>query len=194
MEVRRLLLPVALAASAACAAPPPGPLSAFGIGLAGSGDGNGARTGMTFSYWSSGYRGLGGFAKLRLDVATGAAFFFGNVSTDDDYQDDHPYLDDYTGAVVYDMGLVYRFADALAVYGGAGLGNLYDYSTTQDYYGNVDSHVHSLDWGLNLTTGLLWLWGTSGTGLDVGYDSFDQSYRIGMVINYGGGGGSFWSD
>lgn len=197
MFVRHLPASLLLAAAASCAVPPPSPvpLDAVGVGLACRGNGDGARTGMTFAYWGSGYRGWGSYAKVRVDVATGAAFFVGNTDSDDydDDDDDDPYIDDYTGAIVIDAGLVYRFADAFAVYGGAGLGYLYALDSTVDAYDDVDRHTDSLDFGPAASAGLLWLWGNTGMGLDVGYDTFDKSYRLGVVFNFagmnGGGGG-----
>lgn len=156
------------------------------MGLASRGDGGGARTGMTFAYWSAGYRGWGSFAKLRVDAVTGLDFLFDDPDDEDEVIGDDPYLDDHTGAIVFDLGGVFRFAENLAAYGGIGLGNLYDYHESLDAAGRRDASVRTIEWSENLTGGLLWLWGGSGAGLDVGYDSFDRSWRIGLVVNYGG--------
>lgn len=188
MTVRYLSAPLLLAAAASCAvpAPSPVPLDALGVGLACRGNGDGARTGMTFGYWGSGYRGWGNYAKVRVDVATGAAFFVGNADDDAYEEEDDPYIDDYTGAIAIDAGLVYRFADAFAVYGGAGFGYLYELDSEVDAYGNVDRDTNSLDWAPAASAGLLWLWGDTGMGLDVGYDTFDRSYRLGIIYNFAG--------
>lgn len=194
MGVLRSACAALLLALGACssATQKPAPFDLVGVGLAGRTDGEGARAGMTFAYWTAGYRGFGSFAKLRVDAATGLELLFNGADRNDSV-DEHRYLDDHIGAVVFDAGLVYRFADNFAVYGGLGLGNLYEYSATQTASGRVDSTVHALEWEPNLTTGLLWMWGASGAGLDLGYDSFDRSLRFGFVINYAGTGGN-WLD
>lgn len=156
-------------------------------------DGDGARAGMTFAYYSAGYRGWGSFAKLRVDAVTGLDFLFDREDEDDELVRDDPYLDEHTGAVVFDLGAVYRFAENFALYGGLGLGNLYDYTAVSDGSGYERRSVQTIEWSENLTGGVLWLWGGSGAGMDFGYDSFDQSWRLGLVVNYGGSGDN-WLD
>lgn len=184
-----------LAALGACAAPGghSGRLDAAGVGIVSRLDGDGARAGMSFGYWSAGYRGWGSFAKLRVDAVTGADFLFDDPDDDDELVRDDPYVDEHVGAIVFDAGLVYRFAENFAAYGGIGLGNLYDYSSVPDKYGGQDVSTRTIEWGENLTGGLLWLWGGSGAGMDFGYDSFDRSWRIGLIVNYGGSGEN-WLD
>jgi hypothetical protein len=185
---RALLIPALALALAACAAPGArsGTLDAVGVGIASRLDGDGARTGMTFAYWSAGHRGWGSFAKLRVDAITGVDFLFDDPDDDDEWVRDDPYVDEHVGAIVFDLGLVYRFAENFAAYGGVGLGNLYDYRSVPDPDGGQDQSTHTIEWSENLTGGVLWLWGGSGAGMDFGYDSFDRSWRIGLVVNYGG--------
>ena len=197
MAGSRPFLGFALLAAAGCASAtqPAAPLEAVGIGLASRLGGAGARTGMTFSYWTSGYRGWGSFAKLRVDAVTGLDFLFDDPDDQDEFVNDDPLLDEHVGAIVFDMGLVYRVMDNFALYGGVGLGNLYDYAAVELPDGRVDRSVSTIEWNPNFTGGLLWLWGGSGAGLDVGFDTFDRSFRMGLVVNYGGAGdGGLWSD
>lgn len=193
---RPLLIPALalIAPLAACSSAGPPALNAVGLGVAGRTDGGGARAGMTFGYWNTGYRGWGSFAKMRVDAVTGLDFLFDDPNQQDRYVGDDPYVDDHVGAFVFDVGLAYRFAPYVAAYGGVGLGNLYDYDDRVDPYGHHDAVVTTLDWGANLTTGLIMLIGDSGTGVDFGYDSFDESWRIGLVVNYGGSGDDDWFD
>ena len=185
---RALLISALALACPACAAPgaQSGALDAVGVGIASRLDGDGARTGMTFAYWSAGYRGWGSFAKLRVDAITGVDFLFDDPDDDDEWVRDDPYVDEHVGAIVFDLGLVYRFAENFAAYGGVGLGNLYDYRSVPHPSGGQDQSTHTIEWSENLTGGVLWLWGGSGAGMDFGYDSFDQSWRIGLIVNYGG--------
>ncbi len=187
-----LILGLALAS---CAAPGSvgTSLDAVAVGIASRTDGEGARAGMTFGYFTSGYRGWGSFAKLRVDAVTGLDFLFDDSDRADNVVPDDPYVDVHTGAVVFDVGLVYRFAENFAAYGGVGLGDLYRYEAVPNGYGGERRSVHSIEWNENLTTGILWLWGQSGAGMDFGYDSFDQSWRLGLVVNYGGSGDN-WLD
>jgi hypothetical protein len=182
MRATALLALPALAIGCASATQAPAPLEAVSVGVVSRLDGGGARPGMSFAYWTAGFRGWGAFAKLRVDAGAGLGFLF----YEDDEHDHDPYLDDHVGAVVYDMGLVYRFADNFAVYGGAGLGNKYEYSVERVDHHEWDRTIHSLDWDPNLTTGVLWLWGGSGGGMEFGWDSFDRSFRIALLVNYGG--------
>ena len=174
---------------AACAGPGPPPvrLEAVGVGIASRMNGEGARTGITFAYWESGWRGWGSFAKLRLDAVMGLDILFYDDEDDLDTRDrDKDLGDDHVGAIVFDMGLVYRMTDHLAVYGGVGLGDKYEYEVRETSDGGQESSLHSLKFGGNATAGLLWLWGSSGAGMDFGYDTFDRSWRFGLVVNYGG--------
>ena len=156
-------------------------------------NGDGERTGMTFADWSAGDRGWGSFAKLRVDAVTGLDFLFDDSDDSDPYVRDDPYIDEHVGAVVFDLGAVFRFAENFAVYGGIGLGNLYAYEAVPTGYGSERRVVHTVEWSENLTAGLLWLWGGSGAGMDFGYDAFDESWRMGFVVNYGGSGDN-WLD
>jgi hypothetical protein len=188
MRLRLAASLLALGTSCASATQPAAPFELVGVGLASRSDGDGARAGLTFAYWTAGYRGWGSFAKMRVDAITGLDLLFDDPDEDDEVVDDDDdfLLDDHIGAFVFDAGLVYRFADNFAVYGGAGVGNRYAYAATELPDGSVDSSLHSLDWDPNLTTGLLWMWGSSGSGLDLGFDTFDQSLRFGFVVNYAG--------
>lgn len=180
-----------------CSAPPgtARPFDLVGVGLTGRLDGEGARAGLTFAHWSTGYRGWGSFAKLRVDALTGLdAVFFDPEDEDDAVTDeDDDVYDDHVGVFAFDGGLVYRFADDFAVYGGAGIGNKYEYDAFEDADGDRDSSLHALKWGVNVTGGLIWMWGASGTGMELGFDSFDRSARLSFVVNYAGSGGN-WLD
>lgn len=192
---RSLLILLAGLALCSCAVPGGRPthLDAAGVGIASRMNGDGARTGMTLAYWTAGYRGWGSFAKMRFDGVTGLDFLFDSPSQSERYVYDDPYVADHVGAVVFDVGAVYRFADHFAAYGGIGIGNLYEYDGVRDRNGYWNRKVHSLEWSENLTGGILWLWGGSGAGMDFGYDSFDESWRIGLIVNYGGSGDN-WLD
>ncbi|MDA1261129.1 MAG: hypothetical protein O3A20_10985 [Planctomycetota bacterium] len=146
-------------ALAACAAPGSraGRLDAASVGLPSRMNGDGARTGMTFAYYSAGYRGWGSFAKLRVDSVTGLDLLFDDPDDNDEWVRDDPYIDEHTGAVVFDVGAVYRFAENFACYGGIGLGNLYEYTAVGTGYGRERRSVHTIEWSENLTGGLLWL-------------------------------------
>jgi hypothetical protein len=188
------LAPAGAAGACASATQSAAPFDLVGVGLAGRLDGEGARAGLTLAYWTAGYRGWGSFAKMRLDAVTGLDLLMDDVDEDDEVvhdDGDDDLLDDHVGAFVFDGGVVYRFADNFAAYGGAGIGNKYAYDSFEDAGGDPDSSLHSLEWGPNFTAGLLWMWGPSGGGLDVGYDTFDRSFRIAFVVNYAGTGGNW---
>lgn len=194
MRVRLRAAGIALALAAAlaggCGAPPGAvrPFDLVGVGLTGRLDGEGARAGLTFAHYSTGDRGWGSFAKLRVDAWSGLDAIVFDPDDEDDAvtdEDDDSY-DDHVGVFAFDGGLVYRFAEDFAVYGGAGLGNKYEYDAFEDADGDRDSSLHALEWGLNVTGGLIWMWGASGAGMELGFDSFDRSARLSFVVNYAG--------
>lgn len=161
------------------------PLEAFAVGAASGLSGDNARTGMTLAAYSAGTSRVGSYAALRFDSVVGLDILLSDTSrdrTDDGDGTDSVRFDEYQGAVVYSMGGLFRITNDIAVYGGAGIGNFYDRSI-ENRGGRDVAILGTVYWGGNLQSGVLWT-PSPDLGLDFGYDTFDDSWRIAMVFRW----------
>jgi len=161
------------------------PLEAMSIGGASALSSGHARTGMTLAAYSAGTSRLGSYASVRFDSIAGLDVLLSDTSqdnTDDGDGSDTIRFDEYQGAFVYSMGAVFRLSSTFAVYGGGGIGNFYDRSIRQEN-GRDHAILRTLYWGGNLQSGVLWTLAPD-FGLDFGYDTFDDSWRLAFVARW----------
>ena len=186
----RLLLALALCLAPSCALPHGPdhgmmPLEAMSFGVASRLDGDGARTGLTLAGYSAGTSRIGSYAAVRFDSVAGLDLLLDDTSDDgedDGDGSDSVRYDEYDGAFVYSMGVVFRATDELAVYGGAGIGNRYR-RENEVRDGRDVAILGTLFWGGNIQSGILWT-PTPELGVDFGYDTFDDSWRLALVARW----------
>lgn len=155
------------------------------VGVASGLSGENARTGMTLAAYSAGTSRIGTYAAARFDAVVGLNLLVDNTSrdrTDDGDGSDSLRFDEYQGAFVYSMGALFRLTNSVAIYGGGGLGNFYDRSV-QRRGGRDVAVLGTVYWGGNLQSGVLWT-PRPDFGLDFGYDTFDDSWRLAMVFRW----------
>jgi len=161
------------------------PLEAMSIGAASALSNGHARTGLTLAAYSAGTSRIGSYASVRIDSIAGLDVLLNDTSrdsTDDGDGSDSLRFDEYQGAFVYSMGAVFRLTSELAVYGGGGIGNFYDRSIRNEN-GRDRAILRTIYWGGNLQSGVLWTL-SPDFGLDVGYDTFDDSWRLAFVARW----------
>ena len=157
------------------------PFHAVSIGAVSGLHHENARTGVHLAFLNTGTSRWGTYASARFDSIAGLDLAY-DEAEDDDNDDEDLRLDNYQGAFVYNMGLVFRPADPLALYLGGGIGNFYDRSIeTRD--GRESAILRTLYWQGNLQSGVIWMFDPNG-GLDFGYETFDESWHLAVVANF----------
>jgi hypothetical protein len=179
----RPLLALALCLAPSCALPHGPdhgmmPLEAMSFGVASRLDGDGARTGLALAGYSAGTSRIGSYAAVRFDSVAGLDLLLDNTSDGDDDGDgsDSVRYDEYDGAFVYSMGVVFRATDEL------GIGNRYR-RENEVRDGRDVAILGTLYWGGNIQSGILWT-PTPELGVDFGYDTFDDSCRLALVARW----------
>jgi hypothetical protein len=182
---RLLLFALALSSFGSCALPH-GPhqgmpsLSAVSFGMVSGLHSENARTGFHLAAFNAGTSRWGSYASMRFDTVAGLDLLTDKAKDDDNDDSDLRY-DNYQGAFVYNMGVLFRPADAIGVYAGLGIGNFYDRRI--ESRGDRDSAVlRTLYWKENFQSGVLWMI-DDGVGVDFGYETFDDSWHLAVVSN-----------
>lgn len=140
-----------------------------------------ARTGVHLALLNTGTSRWGTYASARFDSIAGLDLLY-DEAEDDDNDDDDLRHDDYQGAIVYNMGVVFRPANRLALYLGGGIGNFYD-RRIEDRDGRDKAVLTTVYWEGNLQSGVILMFDQNG-GLDFGYETFDESWHLAVVFNF----------
>jgi len=182
---RLLLFALALLSFGSCTLPH-GPhqgmesLSAMSFGMVSGLHRENARTGFHLAAFNAGTSRWGSYASVRFDTIAGLDLLT-DEALDDDNDDQDLRYDNYQGAIAYNMGVLFRPANAIGLYAGLGIGNFYDRRIEKR--GGRDSAVlRTLYWQENLQTGVIWLI-DAGVGVDFGYETFDDSWHLAVVSN-----------
>ena len=157
------------------------PLNAVSFGFVSGLHRENARTGFHIAAFSAGTSRFGTYASARFDTIAGLDLL-ADEAEDDGSDDDDLRFDEYQGAFVYNMGVLFRPAHTLGLYLGGGIGNLYDRQIeTRD--GRETAILRTLYWEGNLQSGVLWT-PRPDFGLDFGYETFDDSWHLAFVANW----------
>lgn len=184
--MRKILLTAPLLLPGSCALPHGPdmgmtPLNAVSFGVVSGLHAENARTGFHLAAFSAGTSRFGTYASVRFDSVVGLDLFADEAEDDDDDDDDLRF-DEYQGAFVYNMGVVFRPADTLGLYLGGGVGNFYD-REIEVRDGRDTAILRTVYWEGNLQSGVLWT-PTREFGLDFGYETFDDSWHLAIVANW----------
>ncbi|MCP4093594.1 MAG: hypothetical protein GY747_09100 [Planctomycetes bacterium] len=182
---RLLLFAPALLSFGSCALPH-GPhhgmpdFSAVSFGMVSGLHHENARTGFHLAAFNAGSSRIGSYASVRFDTVAGLDLL-ADKAKDDDNDDNDLRYDNYQGAFVYNMGVLFRPLDAVGIYAGLGIGNFYDRQIRRR--GNRDRAVlRTLYWQENFQTGVIWMIDNQ-IGVDFGYETFDESWHLAVVSN-----------
>lgn len=154
------------------------PLNAVSFGVVSGLHRENARTGFHLAAFGAGQSRIGTYASMRVDTVAGLDLLTDEAKDDDNDDSDLRY-DNYQGAFVYNMGVILRPADALAVYVGGGIGNFYDRSIERRN-GRDEAVLRTLFWRGNVQSGVL-LQLSPEFGIDFGYETFDDSWHLAVV-------------
>lgn len=179
----KLVLLAALLGGGSCALPHgPNhgmrPLNAVSFGVVSGLHSENARTGFHLAAFGAGTSRIGTYASMRVDTIAGLDLLTDEAKNDDNDDNDLRY-DNYQGAFVYNMGVILRPADALAVYVGGGIGNFYDRSIERRN-GRDEAVLRTLYWRGNVQSGVI-LQFSPEFGIDFGYETFDDSWHLAIV-------------
>jgi len=156
------------------------PLSAASFGLVSGLHHENARTGFHIGGFNAGTSRWGTYASVRFDTVAGLDLL-SDEALDDDNDDSDLRYDNYQGAFVYNMGVLFRPLNSVGLYAGLGYGNFYDRQIERR--DGLDSAVlRTVYWRENLQTGILWL-PDHQVGVDFGYETFDDSWHLAVVSN-----------
>ena len=157
------------------------PFEAFSVGAVSGLHRDNARTGVHLAMFNAGTSNWGTYASARFDSIAGLDLAYDEIE-DDENDDEDLRLDNYQGAIVYNMGFLFRPSNHLGLYLGGGIGNFYDRSIeTRD--GRETAILTTLYWEGNLQSGVIWMFDRNG-GLDFGYETFDESWHLAVVANF----------
>ena len=157
------------------------PFQAVSIGAVSGLHRDNARTGVHLAFLNTGTSRWGTYASVRFDSIAGLDLAY-DEAEDDDNDDEDLRLDNYQGAFVYNMGMVFRPADRLALYLGGGIGNFYDRRI--ETRGTRESAIlTTVYWEANLQSGAIWMFDPNG-GIDFGYETFDDSWHLAVVTTF----------
>lgn len=155
------------------------PLDAVSLGLVSGLHSGNARTGVHLAAFSAGRSNWGTYASVRFDGVAGLDLLSGDGEGNNE---EGLRLDNYQGAFVYNMGLLFRPSNRLALYLGGGVGNFYD-RRIENRDGRDTAILTTLYWEGNVQSGVIWMLSPS-SGLDFGYETFDQSWHLAVVANW----------
>lgn len=157
------------------------PLNAVSFGVVSGLHRENARTGFHLAAFNTGTSRFGTYASLRVDTVAGLDLLTDEAKDDDNDDNDLRY-DNYQGALVYNMGVVLRPVDMLALYVGGGIGNFYD-RQIERRNGRDEAVLRTLYWRGNLQSGVI-LQLSPEMGIDFGYETFDDAWHLAIVANW----------